>query len=142
VRAKEFVNEADTLVATLANTISKSATGQKSSAPATTQPGTGTVTGQAPGNNTTAPTTAPATPPPAGTPAVTNSSQTAPNLTPQQIKAALPAGKKLTAPGVTGQVEVLPSTSGEDDINLRIPNIGDVEVDPATISKLAGIATK
>jgi hypothetical protein len=54
----------------------------------------------------------------------------------------LPAGKKLTAPGVTGQVEVLPSTSGEDDINLRIPNIGDVEVDPATISKLAGIATK
>lgn len=139
MRAKEFVNEADTLVATLANAIGKSATGQKSSASPTTQPGTGTVTGQAPGNNTIAPTT---TPPLAGTPATTNTSQTAPKPTPQQIQAALPAGKKFSYPGVTGQVEVLPPKSGEADVNLRIPNIGDVEVDPETIGKLAGIAPK
>lgn len=137
MRAKEFVNEADNLVATLANTIGKSATGQKSSDSPTTQPGTGTITAQGPGNNTTAPTTTPT--PPADTPVTTNSSQTAPNLTPQQIQAALPAGKKITYPGVTGQVEVLPPESGEDDINLRIPNVGDVEVDPKTISKLAGL---
>ena len=142
MRAKEFVNEADTLVATLANAIGKSATGQKSSASPTTQPGTGTVTAQGPGNNTTAPTTAPATPPLAGNPATTNTSQTAPKPTPQQIQAALPAGKKFSYPGVTGQVEVLPPKSGEADVNLRIPNIGDVEVDPETIGKLAGIAPK
>ena len=137
MRAKEFVNEADTLVATLANAIGKSATGQKPSASPTTQPGTGTVTSQGPGNNTTAPATTPT--PPAGTPATTNPSQTAPKPTPQQIQAALPAGKKFSYPGVTGQVEVLPPESGEDDINLRIPNIGDVEVDPKMISKLAGL---
>ena len=137
MRAKEFVTEADTLVATLANAIGKSTQGQKSSAPATTQPGTGTVTSQGPGNSTTAPATTPT--PPAGTPATTNPSQTAPKPTPQQIQAALPAGKKFSYPGVTGQVEVLPPESGEDDINLRIPNIGDVEVDPKMISKLAGL---
>ena len=139
MRAKEFVNEADTLVATLANAIGKSTQGQKSSAPVTTQSGTGTVTSQGPGNNTTTPTT---TPPLAGTPATTNTSQTASKPTPQQIQAALPSGKKFSYPGITGQVEVLPPKSGESDINLRIPNIGDVEVDPETIGKLAGIAPK
>jgi len=129
VRSYEFVTEATPLVTAIASTIGKSAQDSKSSS--TTQPGTGTITSQGPGNGTTsAPTPTPDT------------QLTATKLTPQQIQAALPAGKKFSYPGVNGQVEVLPPKSGENDIGLRIPEIGDVEVDPETISKLAGIAPK
>lgn len=129
MRSYEFVTEATPLVTAIASTIGKSAQDSKSSS--TTQPGTGTITSQGPGNGTTsAPTPTPDT------------QLTATKLTPQQIQAALPAGKKFSYPGVNGQVEVLPPKSGENDIGLRIPEIGDVEVDPETISKLAGIAPK
>ena len=129
MRLREFVTEATPLVTAIASTIGKSAQDSKSSS--TTQPGTGTITSQGPGNGTTsAPTPTPDTQP------------TATKLTPQQIQAALPAGKKFSYPGVNGQVEVLPPKSGENDIGLRIPEIGDVEVDAETISKLAGIIPK
>lgn len=131
MRSYEFVIEATPLVTAIAATVGKTAQDPKSSAPATTQPGTGTITSQGTVNGATT-TPAPTAP---GT-------QPATKLTPQQIQAALPAGKKFSYPGVTGQVEVLPPKSGEADINLRIPEIGDVEIDPETISKLAGIAPK
>lgn len=131
MRSYEFVIEATPLVTAIAATVGKSAQDSKSSTPTTTQPGTGTITSQGTGNGATS------------TPTTTASStQPATKLTPQQIQAVLPAGKKFSYPGVTGQVEVLPPKSGEADINLRIPEIGDVEVDPETISKLAGIAPK
>lgn len=131
MRSYEFVIEATPLVTAIAATIGKSAQDPKSAAPATTQPGTGTITSQGTGNGVTA------TPAPAA-----SGAQPVTKLTPQQVQAALPAGKKFSYPGVTGQVEVLPPKSGEADVNLRIPEIGDVEIDPETISKLAGIAPK
>lgn len=131
MRAKEFVNETTPLVTAIAATVGKSAQDPKSAVPATTQPGTGTITSQGTGNGVTA------TPTP-----TTSAAQPATKLTPQQVQAALPAGKKFSYPGVTGQVEVLPPKSGEADVNLRIPEIGDVEIDPETISKLAGMAPK
>ena len=131
MRSYEFVIEATPLVTAIAATVGKTTQDSKSSTPTTTQPGTGTITSQGTGNVATS-TPAPTAP---GT-------QPATKLTPQQIQAALPAGKKFSYPGVTGQVEVLPPKSGETDVNLRIPEIGDVEIDPETISKLAGIAPK
>lgn len=130
MRSYEFVIEATPLVTAIASAIGKTAQDPKSTSPATTQPGTGTITSQGTGNSVTS------------TPTTTSNTQPAAKLTPQQIQTAMPAGKKFSYPGVTGQVEVLPPKSGETDISLRIPEIGDVEIDPETISKLAGIAPK
>jgi hypothetical protein len=128
MRAREFVSEAPPLVTALASSLGQTNPGTVSSSANTIKP-TGTSTAPAPAATTTA--------------TVGTATQ---SLNPQQIQNTLssnmPAGKKFNYPGITGQVEVLPQQPGQSELKLRIPNIGDVDVDAATLSKIASTLPK
>ena len=139
MRAREFVSEVAPLVTALAADIGQAAKTQQSSTTspsATTQPGTGTVsTTGTTGTGGSTPTT-PKTAEPV-------------KLTPQQLQAnmsGMTPGKKFTYPGISGQVEVLPSqtssNTGQPGIRLRIPNVGDVTADAKTLTDLANAQQK
>ena len=138
MRAREFVSEVAPLVTALAADIGQAAKTQQSSTAKTptTQPGTGTVS--------TTGTTGPG-----GTTADTPKTAEPAKLTPQQLQAnmsGMTPGKKFTYPGISGQVEVLPSqtsgNTGQPGIRLRIPNVGDVTADAKTLTDLANAQQK
>jgi hypothetical protein len=138
MRAREFVSEVAPLVTALAADIGQAAKTQQDStkSPSTTQPGTSTVSpiGTTGPGGTTPTASKPAEPA---------------KLTPQQLQAnmsGMTPGKKFTYPGISGQVEVLPSqtsgNTGQPGIRLRIPNVGDVTADAKTLTDLANAQQK